>query len=59
MDLVTKFRRKTAKNGVTLKWWISKYLPELSYTRVMHQINGFSPLSENITKAIKKYLGEE
>jgi len=46
------------KSGIKVKWWIENYLPDIKYSTANAQLHGFNPMSDEIKKAIKKYMEE-
>lgn len=51
------FRKKLKEEGRSLAWFHLKYLNgTLTYTYLAQQIGGFSPVNEDVERAIKKYL---
>ena len=58
MDIKEKFLTKMKTNGQNKRWFWRVFIPEMSYYTMMNQVNGYSPICENLKEAIKKYLGE-
>lgn len=57
--MLEMFRKKLKEEGRSLTWFHSRYLNgALTYTYLAQQIGGFSPVNEDVERAIKQYLNE-
>ncbi len=56
--MLEDFRAKLKKDRKSIKDFIIEYLPELSYSTVSLQINGFNRLQDEVKEAIEKYIGK-
>ena len=57
--MVEKFKQKLKNNGQSLKWFYDTDIKEcsgLTYGGFCHQLNGYSPLSEEVKRKLEKYL---
>jgi hypothetical protein len=57
--MIDKLKNKLKQEGRSFRWFVLTYLPEMKYYTAMSQISGYNPLTESLTDAIKKYLGEK
>lgn len=58
MNKIEQFKEKLKDEGRKIKWFSDNYLPDLSYTALSQQINGFTKLSDKTEAAVDKYLSE-
>lgn len=49
-------KNKLHKKGIIVKWWIEKYLDQITYSSAVSQLNGNNPMSDYIKNTVKKYL---
>lgn len=54
--LIKEFKKKLEVEGRNYKWFIKNYLPDTKYQTFASQVAGFNPISNEVEKAIKKYL---
>lgn len=54
-----EFLKKFENDGRKFTWFIKKYLPHMSYYTAYNQITGYSPASQEVKKAMKKYIMKE
>jgi hypothetical protein len=58
---IGEFRACLKKNGQSLKWFYDnriKKISDLTYGGFCHQLNGYSPLSDNVERELKNYIEE-
>ena len=58
-ELYSQLKKKLKLNGKdkdSLKWFWQNYLPNMRYSTVCNQLNGFSELSEDVKKIGLNYL---
>ena len=56
ITLAEKFKKRMREEGRTFKWFYNNYLVDVSYPYFIIQLNEKDRLSEEIKKAIVKYL---
>jgi len=56
-EILIEFKKKLGKNGITVKWFIEKYLPDYEYHRAYMFLHGYrKTLPDEVVKAINAYL---
>ena len=56
--MIEKFRKTRKLRGQTLKWFYDNHIKDnivLTYGGLCHQLNGYSPLSDEVKTEIEKY----
>jgi len=56
VDIIEKFKRQMRSEGRTFKWFYRTYLNNVTYPYFIIQLNEKDRLSDEIKKAIEKYL---
>ncbi len=60
VKMVKKFKDKLKENGQSLKWFYDNFIKKSigkTYANFTHQLNGYSPISDEVKKEINKYMG--
>jgi len=59
--MIEGFKEKLKENGQSLKWFYDKAIKDkcgIGYSGLTAQLNGYAPISDEVKKEIKSYMGE-
>lgn len=57
--LYLELKKSLLSQGITVKFWVSKYLPDIEYVTAMAQFHDNYNMSKTVKTAILDYLREE
>jgi len=55
-DMKAQLQEKLKSEGRSLRWFHETYIPSLTYNAVALQLNGYAAISDELRKAVGKYL---